>query len=376
MKLPLRKQSLVTKRQTLISMNARQFLLASTATLMAPLWAGEPAAKDAIQLPEAASRWRVGAAYAPLLGLKTSFTGQGDFNSPFSATPVAGGTAYEFGDGFVRPDDGTPNVGTTGDWGYQNNAQYDPAGAGSISFEVFNSSANGSSGEDGGGEAGVDLFGYYEMGPLDVSWLRARKATWGFRMGLHYVKLDVENSDRIISAATSTTYSFGLGSELPPDAPFSGTPNGVGYAQLDAVPTITGPTSQTAVIAGTRTLDGHLAIFNFGPYIEIPVVNRFSMLAEAGVSLGLASADYDYRGSTSVNGGAPQAGSGSASDTTLLPGAYAGWSAAYQLNKDWSLIGSARYQYLTEFDLSAGGTTAEMSVDSAYVLSIGAMYSF
>lgn len=357
-------------------MNARFSLLAvCTATLTAPMFAGEPA-KDAIEMPAAQSRWRVGAAYAPLLGLKTSFSGQGQFNSPFSATPVAGGTAYEFGDGFVRPDDGTPFTGVTGDWGYQNSAQYDPSGAGSINFEVFNSSANGSSEEDEGGKTGVDVFGYYEMGPLDVAWLKARKATWGFRMGLHYVKLDVENNDSITSSATSTTYSFGLGGMPAPDAPFSGTPNGVGYALLDAVPTISGPTTQTAVIAGTRALDGHLAIFNFGPYLEIPVVNRFSLLAEAGLSLGLASADYDFNTSTSVNGGAPQTSRGSTSKTDLLPGAYAGLSAVYQINERWSLIGSARYQYLKELELSAGGTSAQLSIDAAYVLSIGAMYQF
>lgn len=60
----------------------------------------------------------------------------------------------------------------------------------------------------------------------------------------------------------------------------------------------------------------------------------------------------------------------------FLPGAYFGLGATYSLDQNWSIIASARYQYMDSFDNSANDTEAKLRFDSAYVLSLGCVYSF
>ena len=68
-------------------MNARFSLLTLSVLTAAacPARAGEPDAAAPISMAYAPSRWRFGAGYAPLIGLKTEFTGLGKFMQGFSA---------------------------------------------------------------------------------------------------------------------------------------------------------------------------------------------------------------------------------------------------------------------------------------------------
>lgn len=47
-----------------------------------------------------------------------------------------------------------------------------------------------------------------------------------------------------------------------------------------------------------------------------------------------------------------------------------------QINDDWAIQASGRYQYMDGYDVSANGSAASLSFDSAFVLSLGALYSF
>ena len=97
------------------------------------VFAGEPAAtKDAITQNPTASRLRLGAAYAPLVGLKTEFGGLGKFNSAFTPKPLGGGRNYNYDDGFVRVDSSDNMGDQTWNWSYDNDSQFNAADGGSL----------------------------------------------------------------------------------------------------------------------------------------------------------------------------------------------------------------------------------------------------
>ncbi|BCU78628.1 hypothetical protein [Luteolibacter sp. LG18] len=365
-------------------MNSRSSLMMLAALVAVPVMARggdlrDPAPDDSkaaanISVPSAPSPWRVGASYAPFLGLKTTFSGLGRFNSPFTPQPLGGGQNRDYDDGFVHVDSSGPNSGGTWNWGYQNNSQYNPAGDGSISFSITNSQSNASA-EERNGAQGFELMAYRDLGPIEWATVSARKSTWGLRGGFQYGRVEVGNHDFLSASAVTTTDTFGLGGSSPAGAPYSGSFSGWGVV-LDDNPTRTTTSNGQAIVSGTRDLESDLFIANFGPYFQIPVTDHFDVTLEAGVSLAVASGSYDYLSSTSLGVLGTQVSRGSGSDTSFLPGLYVGLSGIYQLNEKWALQGSGRYQYMESFEISAGGSQAELSFDSAFVVSFGVLYSF
>lgn len=338
-------------------------------------FAGSPDLENSIIAPDSRSPWRVGLGYTQMIGPKTSFSGLGTFNSPNTLQPLGSGIARDYDNGYVRIDSAGNLGGQTWNWSYQNNAQYNPAGTGSIDYSITNSLANARADEDDGSNPGVELFAFYDMGAAGFSGFGNRQATWGFRAGLQYSRITHGNGDLLATGLTSTTDSFALGGVLPPLAPFVGNPNGPGPLLGDS-PTRSIPVGGTGFVSGNRELDVDLTLMNFGSYLEIPATDKLNFLVEAGVSLGIASGSYEFQSVTALPGLGTQASAGKNSSTDLLPGVYIGVGAIYQINESWSILGSGRYQYLDSYDLRANGSEASLSFDSAFVLSISGVYSF
>lgn len=324
--------------------------------------------------PSEGSPWRIGASYALLLGLKTQFSGLGQFNSPFAPQPLGGGVNYDYDNGFVHVDAlGNPG-GDTSNWGYQNSSQFQSSGTGSIDFSITQSNSNGSVDENGGAHPGVDLFAYYEVGELGISPLKEHKATWGFRGGFLYSHVSIDNQDSIATDLTTTNDSFNLGGTIPPPAPFAGSIGGFGPLLGDSPTRNIGGGS--GVVSGSREIDVDLSIVSFGTFFEVPVAKKFDIMAEAGFSLAIASGSYDYNSNTSISGLGTGQSSGSGSSTDFLPGVYFGLSGSYEITRHWSVQCAGRYQYMDGYDLDANGSSATLSFDSAFIVSLGTVYSF
>ena len=357
-------------------MTVRISLLPLSILSVTAVFAGEPAAtKDAITQNPAASRLRFGAAYAPLVGLKTEFGGLGKFNSAFNPKPLGGGRNYNYDDGFVRVDSSDNMGDQTWNWSYENDSQFNAADGGSIDLSITNSSADAGASDDNQAESGIEFFAYYDMGAVTFPALKERNATWGFRGGLHYAHVDTGNNSTLSSETVTLTDRFDLNGVIAPLAPFSGSFNGPGPLISDSPDRTVGPGS-TAFVAGSRDLDVHLTTLNFGSYLEVPISGKFNVTLEGGLSMGFAAGSYDYQSSTSIAGLGTKTSSGGDSDLTLLPGAYVGMSGIYQLNESWAIQAAGRYQYLDSLELESNGSNATLSFDSAFVLSLGALYSF
>ncbi len=357
-------------------MNARISLL-SMALLGAAtpvLSAGQPAA-DSVSFDSAPSRWRFGLGYAPLLGLKADFTGLGTFENNFAPQAPGGGKNYDYDNGFVHVDSSGNLGGQTWNWGFDNDSQIDPAGAGSVSYTLTRSLSDASCDERNEAETGVEAYGYYDMGAARIPGLSLPNATWGFRSGVHYAHVDIGNSANLAASTQVLTDRFSLGGIIPPLAPFAGSFNGPGPLIGDSPDRSFSP-GASALVSGSRELDVHLTTLSFGSYLEIPLSPRVSMTVEGGFNAGIASGSYDYLSNTTVGGLGTRTSTGSESDTSILPGVYFGMSGIYQINDDWAIQASGRYQYMDSYDVNANGSSASLSFDSAFVLSLGALYSF
>ena len=232
-----------------------------------PARAGELArqsAKSSSVAAAAPSRWRFGAGYAPLIGLKADFNGLGTFNNDFTPQAVGGGVDYDYDDGFVHVDSTGNLDGETWNWGYQNDSQHDPSGEGSIAFSLSNSVADGNAREDGGLENGFEGYAYFDMGAVDIAALKDRGATWGFRGGLHYARIDMSNDDVVSSRIDTLTDRFSLGGTIAPLAPFSGSFDGPGPLINDSPFDRSSAIGGQALVVGSRDLEVHLTTFNFG----------------------------------------------------------------------------------------------------------------
>ncbi|MFD0895929.1 hypothetical protein KBB96_08280 [Luteolibacter ambystomatis] len=354
-------------------MMTSRFLPLSVFALAAAAHAGQPVSE--MVMPEPTSPWRFGIGGAQILGIKTDFTRLGTFQSSFTPQPLGGTVNRDYDDGFVHIDSSGNLGNATTNWSYNNASQYNPAGTGSINYSITNSRATGSAREDGGANPGVDLFAYRDMGPVGFSGLDGHKATWGFRAGLMYSHLGISNHDAVFTGLTTVTDSFDLGGTIPPQAPYTGSFNGPGPLLGDQ-PIRTISNGGTGFVTGSRELDVNLAVLSFGPYLEIPITDKFDVLLEAGISLGWADGDYEMHSATTVTGLGTQTSNGRGSKSDFLPGFYLGATADWKVNSDWSVLFGGRYQYLSQFDVTAGGSEASLSFDSAFVISLGVAYTF
>lgn len=336
---------------------------------------GEPPAADAVTFAGDSSRWRLGLGYAPLLGLKADFTGLGTFPSSSAPQPTGGGRDYDYDNGFVHVDSSGNLGGQTWNWGYEDASQIDPSGAGSVSYTLTRSLADGSAGEGSESESGIEAYGYYDMGAVRIPGVSLANATWGFRSGLHYARVNIGNNADLASSTSVLTDRFSLGGIIPPLAPFAGSFNGPGPLIGDAPDRVIAP-GVSALVSGSRELDVHLTTLSFGSYLEIPLSQRFNMTLEGGFNAGIASGSYDFVSNTTIGGLGTRTSTGSESETSVLPGVYLGLSGIYQINDDWAIQASGRYQYMDSYDVGANGSSAELSFDSAFILSLGALYSF
>lgn len=339
-----------------------------------PAIAGESLLDDIATTSAKDSPWRVGGGYSHLLGLKSEFRGLGRYNSPNIAQPLGSGINRDYDNGYVRIDSSNNEGGQTWNWSYDDASQLNTAGSGSINYSITNSLADARVDEDGGGQPGMELFAYYDMGAANLI-SSVRNATWGFRFGLQYNRVDINNNSALSTGLTTTSDSFDLGGVIAPLAPFTGSFAGPGPLLGDNPSRITS-LGGTGIVNGNRELDLDLTVFSFGTYLEIPVMEKFHVLCEAGLSLGVASGSYRFESATTIAGLGTQNSGGSNSSTKILPGANLSVGAIYELNQNWSIHASARYQYMDSFDINASDTEATLSFDSAYVLSLGCVFKF
>lgn len=327
-------------------------------------------------------QWSFGAGYAPIVGLRTEFSGFGNFQNPFPVPAPAGATNYFYTDGSVQVDSSGGFFGDTTFWAYNNASQYDPlafGGNGAINYHTLGGSVSGAGAvvdSSVAAAAGFELHAYLDLGSVSFlpTMAAGRSATWGLRTGLQYARVNNTNNAGQVGAVGTITDSFNLNGTIPPAAPYAGTFFGPGPLLGDTPTRTTG--TAVAAISGYRQLDVHLFVSSFGSYVALPVAKKLDVMLEGGAVLALANGSYKYESTVSVPGVGTQVSGGQKSSTKLLPGVFTSVGLAWHLTDQFSLQGAVRYQFMRQFSLMANGSNANLSFDSALVLSLSASYKF
>jgi hypothetical protein len=327
-------------------------------------------------------QWSFGAGYAPIIGLRTEFSGFGNFQNPFPVPAPAGGTNYFYTDGSVQVDSSGNAGGLTTFWAYNNAAQYDPAafaGAGAINYHTLSGGVSGAGSvvdSSVAAAAGFEVHAYLDLGSVSFlpTMAAGRSATWGLRTGLQYARVNNSNNAGQVGTVGTITDSFNLNGVIPPAAPYAGTFLGPGPLLGDTPTRTTG--TAVAAISGYRQLDVQLFVSTYGSYLALPVTKDLDVMLEGGAVLALASGSYKYESTVTVPGAGTQVSGGQKSSTKLLPGVYTSVGLAWHVTDQFMLQGAVRYQFMRQYSLMANGSNANLSFDSALVLSLSATYKF
>ncbi|MCU0771965.1 MAG: hypothetical protein MUE94_09405 [Verrucomicrobia bacterium] len=122
-------------------------------------------------------------------------------------------------------------------------------------------------------------------------------------------------------------------------------------------------------------MDAILWGLRLGPYLELPLSERFRVLINGGLALGWLDAEVTWNEVTPPGGGS-MAASGGGDDLAFLVGAYAGASVAWDLSERWSVIGGAQFQYLGSYEQSFDWRSVELDFGQAIFATLGLQYSF
>jgi hypothetical protein len=213
---------------------------------------------------------------------------------------------------------------------------------------------------------------------------RAKHWRAGLEGGLGYMAISVTDNRVLHNTAyrTDDTY-YGPGVEAWPLPPGPATFQGPG-ATINAAPTSRTVTTLpgAATITGSRELDANVYTLRFGPYVEVPLSEKFSVIFSGGLALALGQTEFNFREDVSITDPAyvnvtlPQPRSGSGSETDLLVGGYAGASLSYALTRELSVVAGAQFQADGRAMNNQGGKQAVLDLGSSVIVSIGAAYSF
>jgi hypothetical protein len=330
------------------------------------------AMRDHLQTEEP-SKWSLGAGYAPILGMKAEFS----VTDGVPTTPNITGQNREYLDGYVRVDSSGNAGGETTFWGYGSASQ---EVGGNIDFKGIASGGEHQLGSvtdnSVAAGAGFELYGFYDLGAVSFFDLKDKGVTWGLRFGAQYAHVDLHNQSSTRGTVSTFTDSFSLGGSAAPGAGFAGTFFGPNQLLPDTGITRTFGGTPNVTLEGSRHLELHLAISQWGSYLQIPVGKSFQLMIEGGILLAVASGNYDYNHQAKLNSSGGQTMRGSARRTRVLPGFYTGLGVNYEINKRLSIMANARYQFLRSYELPGSDSTATLDSSGAFVLGMSTLWKF
>ncbi|MEJ2422830.1 MAG: hypothetical protein P8018_14205 [Acidobacteriota bacterium] len=129
-------------------------------------------------------------------------------------------------------------------------------------------------------------------------------------------------------------------------------------------------------ISGERKLDANVFGFRLGPYVELPLNDRSSLMVGGGLFLAVADTDFSYHETVTIPNVGTQTYSGSGGQTDVLIGGYVGANVEYALTKQVGLFAGARFQGAGSSVTQAQGRQAILNLNESVIVSVGASYSF
>ena len=190
-----------------------------------------------------------------------------------------------------------------------------------------------------------------------------------------YTDLSIRDTQSLNGNVGMTTDAYPLGGITPPLAPYAGSFNGPGPVIGDTPTRTTMTSTGGALITGNRQLDIWLYDFRFGPYLQLPLINRLTCQLGGGLAAGLVDSTFSFSDSTTASGRVLQAAGGGQATDTLL-GFYGEAGLAYRFVPEASLFAGGQFQYLGEFNQNAAGRGAQLDLRRSIFLVVGLQWHF
>lgn len=337
--------------KTFESLGLAAFLLSTASGALYAQSTGEPKKFPAPEKNPDESRHRFGLRYQTTFNVGINLLNR----SGVAAAPGSqgGGIDHTYDDGSVLVDSSGNFGGKTWNWAYTRPEQI----VGDSLVVSAQQATGGSSDDKDSFHHGIDLSYGYRIGD-DHGW------GWGLEMGFSYFNL----TENPANASSLLLDAYALNGIAVPSAPYSGSFGGPGPLISDSPTRFAGSMSSS--------VDASFYGFRIGPFVELPVTQRGTVVLSAGVSLLVVESDFSYSQSATVPGGGLFSVRHETSDSDLLVGGYLSAGFVYRLNDHMNIQLGVQYQKSGTFDQDAGDKRLELDLDNPVSLNVGFGVSF
>jgi hypothetical protein len=334
------------------------------------------APRISLELPPAETHNRLALSYRMGLNISVDFRRLGGLALSDPGPTSGSAVNRNYDDGYNRVDSSGNAGGYTWYWGYQSAQSVQ---GGNLVLQSYSTPANAASNDrQDDPQHGLELSYSREL---------YRKKSWraGLEGAFGYSLISIADSHNLKANVFRTNDSFALPGIVPPQAPYNGTFTGPGPVisstmtpanrSVDVLP-------GAATITGSRSIDSDLFTIRLGPYLEVPLDDKFSLIFGGGLALVWAQTDFSFRENVTISdptyGVTLNSGqrSGSVSQTDFLVGGYVSGSLAYAITREVSVFGGAQYQMAGHAVNTAKGKESVLDLGSSLLITFGIAYSF
>lgn len=317
---------------------------------------------------------RIGLSYRMGLNIAVDFKKLGGLGLSNPGPATGGAVNRNYDNGYNRVDSSGNANNQTWYWGYSSPQSVQ---GGNLVLQSYSTLPNASSkNQQGDPQHGFEINYQREL---------YRKPHWRFgaEAAFGYSLITVDDNSTVHNRVYRTNDTFALSGVIPPNSPYNGTFEGPGPV-ISSEPSSrsTDVLTGAATITGNRQLDGQLFLVRLGPYLEVPLSERFSVFINGGLTLGAGYIRFSYNENVEISD--PTYGvtltsghrSGSGSETDFIIGGYGGAGISYALTEQVGLFASAIYQAAGHVSNSQHGKESVLDLGKSILVSVGVSYSF
>lgn len=326
-----------------------------------------PLTKEDLICPCLQPKNKFGLSYRAGFGVSARFKNLGGYTAASNPGAAIAGIDHTYDDGYNRVDTSGPESTTTWYWGYENASQM--PGDGTVVMNSTSAAPGVSSRESDDPQHGFELTYNRELGHFE-------KWRWGIEGALNYTAVDIQDNQPRSGSAIRISDAYALTGPFPPGAPYQGTEAGPGYL-IGTTPTRTITTiAGGSAITGNRQFDANIFGLRVGPYLELPLDDRWSLTFNGGFTFLSVNSNFKFRETVSVAGLPDQTRSGSGSNADFLPGGYFGGNCSYELRENVNLFAGAQFQAAGNYSHRERGKEVEMDLGKSVFINVGVGFSF
>jgi len=300
--------------------------------------------------------------------ISADFKNLGGFPAPTDPGPATNGVDHFYDDGFNRVDIRGSTSTNTFFWGYQNASQV--PGNDTIMMNSSASAATGAIRDVGDDPQWGGEFSYIrQLGDNGVY-------RWGIEAAIGWADLEFRENGTTTANVTRTSDAYALNGTTPPPPPYAGTFGGPG-AEIGTSPTRTISTIPNgAVTSGQYSLEAQAYTLRLGLHYETPFNDWLMLQFGGGFAGAYLDSEFSFTESTTLGGIGSVTRSGTASETDVVIGAYAGAGLTFYITERLTAVAAAQFQHLQDFTQQLAGKEAEVRFDQSIFVTVGVGFSF